>query len=142
MTKVTSYSALNIAATLDGLPVQGLSDGDNAIQIDQNAALGTGLVGIQGDGIFSGTADKSATIILRLQHASPTHRQLLQKMRAQQAGRLVGFPFDLIDTGSNEGGNGDGCFIAVAPSTTKGDAATVREWTIWCGDWTTSITNA
>lgn len=139
MTRITSYSAINVSATLDGLSVQGLFDGDNAIQVDQNADVGEGLVGVQGDAIFSQTADRSAMITLRLQHTSPTHRQLVQKWKAQRAGSLRSFPFDLIDAGSNDGGNGDQCYVKRAPSDTKGANATVREWVIWCGDWTPSV---
>ncbi len=139
MTRVTAYSAENVEATLDGQSVIGLFDGDNAIQIDQNTDAGEGLVGVQGDAIFSQTADRSAMVTLRLQHTSPTHRTLLQKWKAQRAGVLRGFPFAVIDAGSNEGGNGDKCFVKSAPSDTKGAQATVREWSIWVGDWTPTI---
>lgn len=139
MSRITSYSAINVAATLDGQPVLGLFDGDNAIQVDQNADAGEGLVGVQGDAIFSQTADRSAMVTLRLQHTSPTHRQLIEKWKAQRAGRVIGFPFAVIETGSNEGGNGDKCFIKSAPSDTKGANATVREWSIWIGDWTPTV---
>ena len=141
MPKTTSYSALNLVATLDGLSVIGLFDGDNAIQVDQNVDVGTGLVGVQGDSIFSQTADRSATVTLRLMHTSPTHRQLIQKWKAQRAGRLTPFPFDHLDTGSNEGGAGDEFYVMRAPSDTKGQNATVREWVLWCGDYTPNVPN-
>lgn len=141
MPKSTSYSALNLSATLDGLTVIGLFDGDNAIQVDQNTDAGTGLVGVQGDSIFSQTADRSASVTLRLQHTSPTHRQLMQKWKAQRAGRLVPFAFDHLDTASNEGGSGDEFYVQRAPVDTKGMNATVREWVIWTGDYTPNIPN-
>lgn len=141
MGKISTYSALNLMAVLDGVGVQGLADGDNSIQVDQNVDAGTGLVGVQGDAIFSQTADRAASVTLRLQHTSDTHRQLVQKWKQQRAGRLIGFPFDHMDTDSNEGGAGDKFFIMRAPVDTKGMNATVREWVIWTGDYTPHVPN-
>lgn len=133
--KTDAYSALNLAATLDGQKVQGLWEGDNAIQADPGVDVGTGLVGVQGDGLFSQTSDKSAKITLRVMHTSPTHRLLIQKWKAQRAGRLVPFGFDHLDTLNNEGGSADECYIMTAPSDTKGVTATVREWVLWTADY-------
>lgn len=142
MPKGSSYTVINLASSLDGVAVVGLFDGDNAIQVDQNADAGNGLVGVQGDSIFSQTADRSATVTLRLMHTSPTHRQLMQKWHAQQAGILRPFPFDHMDTESKEGGSGDEFYVYRAPSDTKGTNATVREWMIWTGDYKSNVTEA
>lgn len=142
MAKSSSYTAINLAASLDGVAVVGLWDGDNAIQVDQNVDAGTGLVGVQGDSIFSQTADRSAAVTIRLMHTSPTHRQLMQKWHAQQAGILRAFTFDHMDTASKEGGSGDEFYVMRAPSDTKGTNATVREWVIWTGDYKSNIPDA
>ena len=136
-----AYSMLNVTATLDGRRVVGLMDGDNAIQTSPGADVGTMLIGADGTGLFSQSADKSATITLRLKPNSPTHRQLVELWRAQRAGILRGFPFDVIDSGSNEGGNGTDCFITTAPDDSKGTNATVREWTIVTANWTPNVPN-
>lgn len=141
MAKTASYSALNVSASIDGVQIIGLFDGDNAIQVERNADVGTGLVGIQGDAIFSQSADNSAMVTLRLMHTSATHRQLLQKLEAQKSGVLRPFPFTFTDTDSNEGGTGDEFFVQKSPSVTKGSNATVREWQLWTGDWKPNITN-
>ena len=136
-----AYSMLNVTATLDGRRVVGLMDGDNAIQVAPGVDAGTMLVGADGTYIFSQTADRSATITLRLKHNSPTHRQLIEKWRAQRAGRLVGFVFDLVDNASNEGGTAADCFIQTPSDDMKGNEATVREWVLVSGDWTPNITD-
>lgn len=141
MPKTSAYSAVNLMSVLDGVAVDGYWDGDNAIQVDQGVDAGTGLVGVQGDSIFSQTADRSASVTLRLQHTSNTHKRLLQKWEQQRAGRLRGFPFDHMDTEANEGGSGDKFYIMRAPVDTKGMNATVREWTIWTGDYKPHIPN-
>lgn len=142
MPKTSSYTAINLAVSLDGVAVIGLFDGDNAIQVDQNVDAGVGLVGVQGDSIFSQTADRSASVTLRLMHTSPTHRQLMQKWQAQQAGILRPFAFDHMDSASGEGGSGDEFYVMRAPSDTKGTNATVREWVLWTGDYKSNIPNA
>lgn len=136
-----AYSMLNVTATLDGRRVIGLMDGDNAIEISPGADVGTMLIGADGTGLFSQSADRSATIVLRLKPNSPTHRQLVEKWKAQQAGVLRGFGFDVIDAGSNGGGNGTDCFIQAAPAESLGTNATVREWTLVTATWTPFVPN-
>lgn len=137
---ITAYSAKNVIATIDGLPVQGLFDGDNAIQVSQGSDIGTGIIGMQGDGIFSQSADKSATLTLRLLHTSGTHQLLHQKVKAQQAGILgSGFRVSVMDTGSGEGGTGEGVFVQKQPDDMKGKSATVREWVLWIGNYDSAI---
>ncbi len=136
-----AYSMLNVTATLDGRRVVGLMDGDNPIQATPGADVGTMLIGADGTSLFSQSADKSATITIRLKPNSSTHRQLIQKWQAQRAGILRGFPFDFIDSGSNEGGNGTDCFVQKAADLTMGTNATVREWVLVSGNWTPNIPN-
>lgn len=137
----TAYSALNVAATVDGLAVVGLWDGDDAIVVERGADVGTGIIGADGSGIFSQTADRSARITIRVMDTSPTHAQLSRKLEQQSAGRLIPFPFDLIDKGSHEGGTADRCFIQQAPGPQKGKNATVRTWVLWTSEWKPTIPN-
>ena len=133
--KTSVYSMLNVAATLDGQVVRGFWDGDDTVAVAQGADVGSMMVGADGSSIFSQTADESASITFRLQHTSPTHRQLVEKWKQQRAGRLVGFPFDLKDRDSGEGGTADQCFIRSAPGVSKGKAAGPREWVLITGQW-------
>jgi len=141
MANSTAYSMVNVSATLDGQTVQGLWDGDDAIVVTRGADVGSGLVGADGSSIFSITADKSAQISIKLQHTSPTHRLLHQKLKRQQALGSVAaaFPFSFIDIGSNEGGSSDRVFVMTAPADSKGKNAVVREWVLWAGEWNAEI---
>ncbi len=141
MAQSTAYSMINVAATLDGLAIHGLWDGDAAITEEQGADFGTGLVGADGSGIFSQSADQSARITIRLQHTSPTHAQLSRKLAQQRAGRLLAFPFDVKDKDSGEGGTADRCFVLQAPADSKGKNATVRAWVLWTSEWKPAIPN-
>jgi hypothetical protein len=139
----TAYSMTNVSATVDGQQVIGAWDGDDAIVVTPGANKGTGVVGADGSGIFSVSADKSATISIKLMHTSPTHRLLTQKAKRQQAagGDASAFPFAVIDTVSNEGGTADKCFIMTNPNDSKGKNATVREWVLWTVEWNSEIPN-
>lgn len=141
MAKSSTYSMINVVAVLDGLQVVGGWDGDDAIVVTPGAPIGVGLVGADGSSIFSHSADRSATISLKLQHTSATHRQLLQKLAQQRTGRNNGFPFSIKELGSGEGGSTDQAFIMTQPADSKGKAATVREWVIWAGNWNPEVTN-
>lgn len=132
---VVAYSMLNVTATLDGRRVIGFADGDDVVKVATAEDAGKMLVGADGTYLFSGTADRSAVITLKLKHNSPTHKQLIQKWKQQRAGRLIGFPFDVLDSLSNEGGTGIDCFIAKAPDDNKGTNATPREWVLACGSY-------
>lgn len=133
---VIAYSMINVTATLDGRQVTGLMDGDNAIQVAHGVDAGKMLVGADGSYLFSQSADRSAVITIRLKPNSPTHKFLTQKLKAQRAGILTGFSFDIVDRGSNEGGTGVDCFVQKAPDDQKGTNATTRDWTLVAGIWT------
>jgi hypothetical protein len=141
MVKSSAYSMKNVSATLDGQRVTGLWDGDDAIVVTPLTDVGTMLVGADGSSIFSQSANNGATITLRLQHTSPTHRNLMQKLQRQRAVgvRLSGFPFISIDVDSGEGGSTDQCFIQTAPNDEKGVNAAAREWVLVTGDWKPEI---
>lgn len=132
---------LHVVATLDGQRVRGLFDGDDAISVSPGADVGTGLVGADSCALFSQSADRSAAIAIKLQHTSPTHRQLSQILARQRAGRMIPVKFSWNDTNSNEGGVADQCYIQAAPTDSKGTNATVREWTLWTGDYKPNIPN-
>lgn len=143
MATSTAYSFINVTAAVDGQQVQGAWDGDDALIVTRGADAGTGLIGADGSGIFSVLADRSATVSIKLQHTSPTHRLLMQKLKRQQAlgGNASAFPFSFIDTVSNEGGSADRCYIQTAPADSKGKNAVVREWVLWTADWNPEVPN-
>lgn len=143
MAITSAYGFVNTANTVDGQIIQGLWDGDDAISIAPIADKGTMLIGADGSALFSVSANRGATISLRLQHTSPTHRLLQQKLKRQQAlaSPATAFPVTAYDTSSGEGGTADKCFIQTAPTDTKGANATVREWVLVTGEFNAEIPN-
>ncbi|EYR81385.1 phage protein [Shinella sp. DD12] len=143
MGTTSAYGYVNTANTVDGQLIQGLWDGDDAISIAPLGDKGTMLIGADGSALFSVSANRGATITLRLMHTSPTHRLLTQKLKRQQAlaSSVAAFPVTAFDTSSGEGGTGDKCFIQSAPTDSKGTNATVREWVLVTGEWNPEIPN-
>ncbi|QQM29294.1 DUF3277 family protein [Martelella lutilitoris] len=140
----SAYGMVNVSSTIDGQQVTGLWDGDDAISIAPMTDKGTMLVGADGSSIFSVSANGGATITIRLQHKSPTHRLLTQKLARQKAlgGAFSGFPATVFDTSSGEGGSADRCFIQSAPTKNNGTNATVREWVLVTGEIVDAVPNA
>lgn len=135
MAQVSAFTFINVAATLDGLAVRGFYDGNDVVSVEQVDDVGSLLVGADGSALFSQFASRAAQITLRLQHTSPTHRQLINKWKQQRAGRMLAFPFTVTDTDSGEGGAADQCFVLQAPTDQKGKETEAREWVLVTGDW-------
>lgn len=133
--RITVYSMLGVSATLDGLPVDGMFDGDDAIKVESRGPEGDWMIGADGSALFSQTADNSAQITLKLQHTSETHKQLITKMALQRSGVLVPFPFSVVDTNGAEGSHSGTCMVFQAPSQDYGENATVREWVLASASW-------
>jgi hypothetical protein len=133
--RITVYSMLGVMAAVDGLRVVGMFDGDDAITVESREDEGDWLIGADGSALFSQTADASAQITLKLQHTSPTHQQLLNKMAQQRSGALIPFPFDVTDVNGGEGSHSGNCLVMKAPSQQYGENATVREWVLASPSW-------
>lgn len=143
MANSTAYSFINVTATIDGQIVQGLWEGDDSIIVTPATDRGVMLIGADGSGIFSASANQSVTISIKLQHTSPAHRLLTQKLKRQMAlgGAASAFPFTMIDSVSGEGGVADRCFIMTSPADSKGINAAVREWVLTTAEWVVEVPN-
>lgn len=143
MARTSAYSYINVTATIDRRIIQGLWEGDDAVEVAYNEDRGVGITGADGSSLFSISADNSASITIRLQHTSPTHRVLMQKLKQQKSrgAQFGGFSFSVKDRVSGEGGSCDKAFIQTAPGKSYGKNAVNREWVIWCGDYVEEIPN-
>lgn len=141
--RTSAYSYINVTATIDRRIIQGLWEGDDAVEVAYGEDRGTGVTGADGSSLFSISANKSATVTLRVQHTSPTHRLLQQKLKQQQArgAAFGGFSFSVKDRVSGEGGSCDKVYIQTAPGKSYGVNAQAREWVLWCGEYVEEIPN-
>lgn len=131
------YSFLHVAAVLDGREIKGFWEGDDAVQIAPRTDVLTEMVGVDGSGVGSITADRSVLVTLRLQSTSPTHEYLENKHRRQRQG--IGNPMHLSirNKANAEGGNSRLVLIKTAPRRDFGGNAVSRDWVLWaqCWDW-------
>lgn len=135
MSSLTTYSFKNVQATIDGKPVRGFWEGDDAVIVAQNSDTATAVVGVGGDATVSVSADDAVQITLKLQPNSPTNAVLNAKHMQMRNGRAVPFPVSIRDTGNGEGGSAPNAVIMKAPSQQFGNAASVREWVIFANPW-------
>lgn len=139
MGQTTVHSSKATTATLNGQKVVAFADGDDALMVERNVGVGEGLVGMQGDSIWSQSNDMSAKITIKLLQTSPTHKLLSEQLRKQRNGTPRGVPFAFVDRINNEGGSAAQCFIMTEPGVQKGKNATTREWVLWTGSWNGNI---
>jgi hypothetical protein len=132
----TTYSFINVAVSVDGRPVEGLWEGDDAITIERNSDNAEPLVGVDGTATVSISADDSATVTVRLQPNSPANQVLQNKYLQNRSGRAAPFPISIRDTGSGEGGSSGYGIVTKRPDVSLGGTATVREWVIFVNPWT------
>lgn len=131
------YSFLHVAAVLDGREIKGFWEGDDAIQIAPRTDIMNEVVGVDGSGIGSITADRSVLITLRLQSTSPTHKYLENKHRRQRNGIANPMHISIRNKSNHEGGNSRLVLIKTAPRRDFGANAVSRDWVLWaqCWDW-------
>lgn len=143
-TKGTAYSFKNVVAALAGQRVTGFWEGDNAVEIAPVEDAGQIMMGADGDSLYSVYAGNAVMITLRVQHTSPAHELLLQKLAEIKADtpRMTGFPISIKDVRSNDGGSASRCYVQGRPTHGFGKAASVREWKLVATDWKDNVTTS
>lgn len=131
---VSSYSAINLIVTFAGVAFTGFADGDDVVTVDRNNASMTQRVGIQGDAVYSQTADKSGKITIKLLQNSETNSLLTAKIQASEAGAIVSAPLIVTETGSDAKVTAMKCVIEGQPTFTRGANANTVEWVFLSAD--------
>ena len=133
--RVTTYSFNDVAVTLDTHLVEGFWEGDDVVQVADNADVATPVVGADGCSIVSIDADNAVLVTLRLKPTSAAHDFLRKKVRAMKNGGARPIAITVRDTNSNEGGSGAEAFVIRQPTATHGKKATSRDWVLFVGCW-------
>ena len=132
---INTVHSMNVAgATVDGVPVIGLWDGDDAIMFEPQESEGEHLIGADGSSVWSQFSDRSGYIMIKVQSASPTNVQLAGKKERQESGLPVPFTITFFNLGGAEAGTATNCFVETSATISLGKNATVREWKISCAD--------
>lgn len=134
MAEASSYSAANVSLTYLGKAIVGFADGDDAIVAERSVVTMSKIVGMQGDAVFSQSADRSGTIKLKLLQNSSANEFLTAKAAANEAGALVSGPMICTEVGSDSGFTANKCIIEGAPKISRGAGHNVVEWSFLCAD--------
>jgi len=135
MTQLTTFSFANVSVLIDGSPVTGFWEGDDAIVVERNAPDGNAVVGVDGDAVVSRPVNNSVTIKLKVSPTSAAHQLLTQKKRNIDNNLISDFAVSITDTGNGEGGAATQATILQAPNSQFGENASEREWTLFANDW-------
>lgn len=126
----TVHTAQGIGANVDGAPIIGWWEGNDAIMFETAEDEGKHIIGAEGSSVWSQFADRSGIITLKLLPASPSNDMLYAKKERQESGVPLPFDTNFFDLGGGEAGVATDCYILKAPTTSLGKEATVREWKI------------
>jgi len=128
MAQVTAYSAQNVTVTFLGKVLSGFSDGDDAIMVERNKPTMTQQIGIQGDGMYMQTSDKSGVVTLKLLQGCEENVFLSAKIAASEAGGIVSGPLIITETGNDGQVTALKCVIEGMPKFQRGENAVPVEW--------------
>jgi len=128
---INTVHSMNIAGiVIDGVPVVGMWEGDDAATIETSEDEGAHLIGADGSSVWSQFADRSGIITIKVQPGSPTNAQLTARKQRQDSGVPVSFPVSYFNLGGGEAGVASDCYIMKSKTVSLGKNATVREWKI------------
>src|SRR4030067_198759 len=124
MADLTTYSFLDVAANIGGVLVDRLWEGDDAVMIEPHADVATPMIGVDGTPLVSISADRAATITVKLQPTSSMHASMLKRYADMQRGLFRSFSIAITDVRNGSGGSCGECVILAKPSDQYGGTAT------------------
>jgi len=125
---VTTYSAANTTVTYAGHSFEGFGAGDDVISVARREDGMQLDIGMQGDGVYSQSTDKSGTITIRLLAGSATNDFLNAKVQATDAGAVFSAPLIIKEEGSSAGATAARAVISKQPDFSRGNVAGEVEW--------------
>ena len=132
---LTVYSFQDVVVSIDGVPVENLWEGDDAVEIADMNDFAEAMEGVDGAVIHSMGAGDAKTVTLRLMHTSAAHKLLQKLTRLMRDGFTVPFALSIRGTRSGEGGSAPTALILTRPGRSYGRTASEREWTIVASPW-------
>lgn len=123
-----TYSAKKVVCLVDGVPITGLADGDDAITVERSADAFSLLIGADGEQAALFNPDRSGVATIKLLQTSRSNFALTTKLKIQEAGQLSPFPFGVKDTGGLDLVIAPNSFVVGPPTAIYGAGHNAREW--------------
>ena len=121
--KTGNYSAEQVKALINGVPVVGLANGDDVIAIEYNADRAELDIGADGHGIRSVSSDNSAMVTIKLLYTSPTTDYLQEFLDADARTGADVFSLQIIDLNTGSEWFAQVAFISNRPPVSMGGKA-------------------
>ena len=128
MPQVTVYSAQNVIVTYLGKTLGGFAEGDDAIQVERNKPTMSQTIGMQGDGAYTQTSDKSGVITLKLLQGCEENTFLTKKIQAAETGGIVSGELIITEVGNDARVTARKCVIEGMPKFQRGEGQVPVEW--------------
>jgi hypothetical protein len=127
-TTTTTYSASNVTVTYGGHVFTGFGSGDDVIQVSRREDSVQLDIGMQGDGVYSQSTDRSGELTISLLAGSATNDFLTAKANANDVGSIFSAPLIITEVGSETKVTADKCVIQKVPDLNRGAKAGEVEW--------------
>ena len=128
MASVASYSFKDVVVLVDGIPITGFADGDDAITVERNEDGYTLLIGADGDAVAMKNANRSGIATLRLLQSSSSNAVLSAILKVQDAGLLAPVPFAVTDPNGIDLILAEAAYPISPPIMIYGAGHNPREW--------------
>lgn len=128
MAQVSAYSAQNVTVTYLGKVISGFAEGDDAIMVERNTPTMTQTIGMQGDGQYIQTSDKSGVVTLKLLQGCEENTFLTAKIQAAEVGGITSGDLLITEVGSDGGVIARKCVIEGMPKFQRGANTVPVEW--------------
>lgn len=126
-----NYSFDKVIVIFGAVPIEGFTDGDDAVTLRRRSPLFEVTVGADGRGVASRSADLSGEIVLRLLQTSPSNTYLGALLQAQEHGFFQALPFLLKDASTQlQIAAAASCVIQSPAEQVYGKVQNDREWTL------------
>lgn len=130
----STYSAVNIIVSFAGVTMEGFADGDDVITVERNNPSMTQKVGMQGDTVYSQTADKTGKITVKLLQNSSTNTLLTAKIQASEAGAIFSAPLIITEAESDAKVTAMKAVLEGQPTFSRGMNTNTVEWVFLSSD--------
>lgn len=125
---LATYAFKDVIVLFNGIPLDGFSDGDDAIKIERNVDSYRLLIGADGDAVAMKSADRSGVATLKFLQSADSNGVLTAALKVQDAGLLSPVPFAVKDSNGLDLVLAEAAFPAAPPQMIWGAGHNAREW--------------
>jgi hypothetical protein len=128
MAAVATYAFKDVVVLVNGVPITGFADGDDAISVQRDVPAFTKRVGADGDVLALKSADRSGMATFKLLQSSLSNTTLTALLKIQDAGVLAPIAFSVKDLNGLDLVIAEAAFVEGPPTMVWGAGHNAREW--------------